>query len=575
MKTSILSKREQDILDRERKWLYDLHVQLDNIGTAKSDLETLTAVTKQLDQPFMLIVAGEFNAGKSTFINALLGHEILKMGVTPTTTQVTILQHGDDSKRHVEEEHLHILKEPIDLLRQLNIVDTPGTNAITPEHQLITERFLPRFDLVLFITSADNPLTYSERQFLENIRNWGKQIVFILNKIDYLRSEDDVQELLTFVKDNLIQYGIGDKPDIFPVSAWQTLRHKLDGTPTSPNNDFESLEKFIYTILEKHALRLKLLNPLGVSNRLLDTCLHQTQQDLAHVQSKANVLFELAEMLNQNIMEFDTWLTDAEHLFDKVDEHISLFMIRGVVLRKVFRSKIVVNLPPGIRDAVLAFLDQILGVGEVDIQHDFKETVIADLPQKFEERIQKLSERFIAADVSQWQQVKHALEPYRHDHIFLEAVLIAAKQVLMTYNQAAEVDRIVATITMTMAQQGTVSQDKLSKVISNWGELVTLHAIAILNSYGLWQLILSPSRFQTAQKEVEYCLWQWRNTIMDVLRNIFQAEVEWRQHTLHDLIQPHVNRMNDQIETLQQQESELNQTKDELKLLRLAVRAIS
>ena len=74
------------------------------------------------------------------------------------------------------------------LLREIHIVDTPGTNAIIREHEAITSEFVPRSDLVLFVTSADRPFTETERVFLEQVRGWGKKVVIVINKIDILES---------------------------------------------------------------------------------------------------------------------------------------------------------------------------------------------------------------------------------------------------------------------------------------------------------------------------------------------------------------------------------------------------
>jgi hypothetical protein len=62
---------------------------------------------------------------------------------------------------------------PVEFLRDIAIMDTPGTNSVVRQHQEITEDFIPRADLVLFITSIDRPLTESERQFLSYIQQWG------------------------------------------------------------------------------------------------------------------------------------------------------------------------------------------------------------------------------------------------------------------------------------------------------------------------------------------------------------------------------------------------------------------
>ncbi|NIO72666.1 MAG: dynamin, partial [Anaerolineae bacterium] len=98
------------------------------------------------------------------------------------------------------------------------IVDTPGTNAIIRRHEEITGEFVPRSDLVLFVTSADRPFTESERIFLERIRNWGKKVVIVLNKIDILEGEADVEKVVGFITEHA-QRLLGFAPEVFPLSA--------------------------------------------------------------------------------------------------------------------------------------------------------------------------------------------------------------------------------------------------------------------------------------------------------------------------------------------------------------------
>ncbi|NJN40699.1 MAG: Dynamin family protein, partial [Gammaproteobacteria bacterium] len=77
-------------------------------------------------------------------------------------------------------------------LALFNIVDTPGTNSLVKKHQEITERFIPRADLVLFVTSIDRPFSESEHQFLTLLSDrWRRKIVFVLTKID-THAESDV-----------------------------------------------------------------------------------------------------------------------------------------------------------------------------------------------------------------------------------------------------------------------------------------------------------------------------------------------------------------------------------------------
>src|SRR5690606_24550282 len=109
------------------------------------------------DQLFLLVVIGEFNAGKSAFINALVGARLLEEGVTPTTTRVHVLAYGPAETRTATEAGVDVLTARVPMLEDIHIVDTPGTNAIHREHERLTSEYVPRADLVLFVTSADRP----------------------------------------------------------------------------------------------------------------------------------------------------------------------------------------------------------------------------------------------------------------------------------------------------------------------------------------------------------------------------------------------------------------------------------
>ena len=77
---------------------------------------------------------------------------------------------------------------PADILREINIVDTPGTNVVLERQQRLTEEYVPRADLVIFVMSADRPFAESEVNFLRYIRKWGKKIIFVVNKVGEKRS---------------------------------------------------------------------------------------------------------------------------------------------------------------------------------------------------------------------------------------------------------------------------------------------------------------------------------------------------------------------------------------------------
>ncbi len=151
---------------------------------------------------------------------------------------------------------------PIDLLSEVSIVDTPGTNAILREHEQLTKEFIPQADIVLFITSVDRPFTESERQFMEQIRDWGKKVVILINKIDILQDEDELEQVSAFVKENA-QALLNTVPETFAVSARWPCGPKMENLIYRESSGFASLENFIkITLDQKSQIRLKFLNPL-------------------------------------------------------------------------------------------------------------------------------------------------------------------------------------------------------------------------------------------------------------------------------------------------------------------------
>src|SRR5262249_49243420 len=174
-------------------------------------------VTLALEEPFLLVVAGEFNAGKSAFINALIGEPVLAEGVTPTTAHITLLRYGETPGSRLRPDGIEETWHPAAFLRDVALVDTPGTNAVLRHHEELTSDFIPRSDFLL-VTSSDRPFTESERGFLERIRAWGKKVVLVLNKIDLLRTPDDLAEILGFVRQHAVTL-LGSAPELFPVSA--------------------------------------------------------------------------------------------------------------------------------------------------------------------------------------------------------------------------------------------------------------------------------------------------------------------------------------------------------------------
>ncbi len=137
---SLLDRSHHELVKRIKNLL--INVQSDLTLLSSSDKKLLNEAQINIDSIFLLVVVGEFNSGKSQFINTLLGEkeEICPTGVLPTTDVIQILKYGEKRQDIIESDHIKSIYLPNEWLRQTNIVDTPGTNAILQTHQQITGR---------------------------------------------------------------------------------------------------------------------------------------------------------------------------------------------------------------------------------------------------------------------------------------------------------------------------------------------------------------------------------------------------------------------------------------------------
>ncbi|MEM6328259.1 MAG: dynamin family protein, partial [Bacteroidota bacterium] len=295
------------LLERERVLLADLGALLARADAPEDARRRLADLADGLGELFLLVVAGEFNAGKSTLVNALFGRRVMEEGPVPTTDKITVLRHGDTEEVHRRSEFVTERRLPAPFLEHLALVDTPGTNSIIQEHQALTEDFVPRADLVLFVTSVERPLSESERQFLEYVREtWGRRLVVAVNKADVAASEEALQQVLTHVRDGLARM-MGEAPITFPVAARQALEAKLEQpeTPTThpawETSRFGPFERFLRETLTADArLALKLAAPLDAASALLSRATERLRDRHDLLEADATALASLQERFEQS-----------------------------------------------------------------------------------------------------------------------------------------------------------------------------------------------------------------------------------------------------------------------------------
>ncbi|MBX7242401.1 MAG: dynamin family protein [Bacteroidia bacterium] len=223
-------------VDEIIKDLHHLTVSIGNEELAK----TVSDLRNRINEPFMFVIVGEVKAGKSSFINALLETEKEICKVSPAPCTDTIQQIMFDEKEHTQviNPWLKQLFYPIDILKEIAIVDTPGTNTIIEKHQEITEQFIPASDLIVFVFESKNPYRQSAWDFFQFIhQDWRKKIIFVLQQKDLLPAADlaiNVQG----VQDAAQKKGL-THPLIFPVSA----KDELEGRKS--DSGFDDIRTYI------------------------------------------------------------------------------------------------------------------------------------------------------------------------------------------------------------------------------------------------------------------------------------------------------------------------------------------
>jgi small GTP-binding protein len=570
----ILNKQQETLLKDERQALNDLRVALVQFGANHEDQDTLAESIQQLDELFLLVVVGEFNAGKSAFINALLGQKLLKEGVTPTTTQINLLRFGETFERTVIDEHQHILTLPADFLIEISIVDTPGTNAIIREHEAITSQFVPRSDLVLFITSTDRPFTESERLFMERIRDWGKKVVIVLNKIDLFQSEEELEQVQTFIAQNARSL-LGITPEIFPVSSRQALRSKLGEPELWQESRFEPLERFIQdTLDETGRLRFKFLNPLGVAGHLVERYSGVAGSRLDLLQEDYNTLSDVDAQLDlykeDMQRDFDFRMADIENILFEMEQRGDEYFDETFRLARVFDL-----------------------LNKERIQREFELRVVADVPQRIEHKVNELIDWLVDMDLRQWQAVNEHLADRRRHHQdrivgdpgvgsfhydrerLIEGVGRESLRVVETYDRASEAQAIAegaqtAVAAAAAMEVGAIGLGTLVTVLATTAA-ADITGVLLASAVAALGLFVIPARRRMARSEMHTKVAELRTKLVQSLRAQFQQEIERSLNKIQSAISPYTRFVRAERGKLEQMQSQLREIKDSLDRLRARV----
>jgi small GTP-binding protein len=355
----LLLQEHERLLADERSLLDRIVALARAVDDRGADHEVAQTLRRHVDERFLLVVVGEVKAGKSTFVNVLLGREVCAVGPTPVTDRIAVLQFGAKEGERVVEEYLVEHDLPLELLRDVSIVDTPGTNSVLREHSALTERFIPRADLVLFLTSIDRPYSDSERRFLELIaERWRKKVVFLLTKIDG-RDAADVKTVVDWLKKQCVAHH-GFEPEVLPISARLAQRGEGDG-------GLGSVRDFVRaTLAEGEKMRLKLESPLRSVDAVLRSLGAALERESRILDDDFRAVRDLERQVDQAASEL------KERTYRPLAEVEELFNGCGERAREFFERH------GGVK--ALAF-----GKGEPSLRDAFEKEVVAPLDSKYRE----------------------------------------------------------------------------------------------------------------------------------------------------------------------------------------------
>jgi GTPase SAR1 family protein len=332
----------QQILNPEQKKQYEslrelLHACLkltencSDTGASKIIRDRLS----HLQSAALLVIVGEVKSGKSSFVNALLGEEICEVAPDPCTTGIQELVYGEERTSKTLGDNWERLSLPKKVLREISIVDTPGTNSIIRNHQTITENYIPQSDLVIFVFSAKNPHTGSAWDFLSLVRqNWLRKMVFVLQQADLATPGElkiNQERVHQYARERNVQ-----NPRIFTVSA------KLE-TEKGADSGFAEFREFLQNaVREGEVWRMKVEGARDTAGKISNNLLLRLQREQAAIEddkvfytgllAKVKSRREKAKALRR--LAVDSLCVSYDRLAYKLEQDFAEGLSVGTILRR-------------------------------------------------------------------------------------------------------------------------------------------------------------------------------------------------------------------------------------------------
>lgn len=310
---------------------------------------TLKNLTQSIQEPMKIAIIGQFSSGKSTFLNALLGQEILPSGITPITAKICHIVYGNDytleihyKNGNIATKPLHYMSEvsedqnakiafyklyaPLELLKSMSFLDTPGFNSQNQSDTDTTNAVLESVDGIIWLALIDNVGKQSEREIITtHIKRYASKSLCVLNQKDRLKNEDEIHTSLEYAKKAFS----GLFEDIIAISAKNAL-HSYNPSENLSTSQAEQLFQdsniqSVVTFLHTH------ITPLAqiAKTRTICTQLRTLLLRYARLSLHAKLRFSnLNSLLQDSIQTFNSnamqspFYKSFPKLFDTFESHL-------------------------------------------------------------------------------------------------------------------------------------------------------------------------------------------------------------------------------------------------------------
>lgn len=321
-----LLKRYADIRRDEQTVITELVETLESVDDLPAkQIDQVRDALFHTDFPFLMVLVGPFSSGKSSIINALLGQSILDVGAIPTTDHIHILRYGSASQSSRTGERTTVF-HPHPLLESLSFVDTPGLESVFDKHDQVTRSFLHRADLVLLVMVATHVMSASDLSFMQELRDYGKRMIIVINQIDVLE-DDDRSTVREFVAEQS-RLHLGTTPTIWAVSAKQAMEAQAE-TPRDEilydTSGFAEVEEYIQeTLNDVERIKQKLTTSLQIaSNVRIEAAKLVTEKSEAlsvHRKSLNNIKAQTEEAIAVQQRNADDGINEVNQLWAEATE---------------------------------------------------------------------------------------------------------------------------------------------------------------------------------------------------------------------------------------------------------------